>query len=53
MREEGLSIRMKYRKKRVSVPRVAPPPAQRPNERWSLDFSTDSLVDGRRFRVLT
>jgi putative transposase len=52
-REEGLSIRTKRRKKRVSGPRVLPPPAQRPQERWSLDFLTDGLADGRRFRVLT
>ena len=25
---------------------------QGPNQRWSLDFVADSLVDGRRFRVL-
>jgi putative transposase len=24
-----------------------------PNQRWSLDFVTDQLTDGRRFRVLT
>lgn len=24
-----------------------------PNERWSLDFISDQLTDGRRFRVLT
>jgi putative transposase len=24
-----------------------------PNERWSLDFVSDALTDGRRFRVLT
>jgi putative transposase len=52
-REEGLGIRAKRRKKRVSGPRVPPPPAKRPQERWSLDFLTDGLVDGRRFRVLT
>jgi putative transposase len=52
-REEGLSIRAKHRKKRVSLPRLPLPPAQRPNERWSIDFLTDSLVDGRRFRVMT
>ncbi len=52
-REEGLGIRAKRRRKRVSGPRVTPPPAQRPQERWSLDFLADSLVDGRRFRVLT
>lgn len=47
-REEGLSIRTKHRKKRVSLP-----PAKHPDERWCLDFLTDSLVDGRRFRVFT
>ena len=51
-REEGLGIRVKRRKKLVSAPRIVPPPATRPQERWSLDFSPDSLVDGRRFRVL-
>jgi putative transposase len=24
-----------------------------PNERWSLDFVSDQLTDGRRFRILT
>jgi putative transposase len=52
-REEGLGIRVKRRKKLTSAPRVLPPPATRPLERWSLDFLSDSLVDGRRFRVLT
>jgi putative transposase len=32
---------------------VPPPAAERPQEHWSLDFLTDSLADGRRFRVLT
>jgi hypothetical protein len=26
---------------------------QRPDERWSLDFVSDQLTDGRRFRILT
>lgn len=52
-REEGLGIRVKRRKKLASAPRVLPPPATRPHERWSLDFLTDSLADGRRYRVLT
>ncbi len=51
--EEGLGIRVRRKKKRTCVPGVAPAPAQRPQERWGLDFLTDSLVDGRRFRVLT
>jgi putative transposase len=52
-REEGLGIRVKRRKKLASAPRILPPPATQPLERWSLDFLADSLVDGRRFRVLT
>jgi len=23
-----------------------------PNQRWSLDFASDTLADGRRFRIL-
>ncbi len=52
-REEGLAIRVKRRRKRVSASRTVPPPARRPQERRSLDFLTDGLVDGRRSRVLT
>jgi putative transposase len=52
-REEGLAIRVKRRKKLTSASRVPPTPATRPLERWSLDFLSDSLVDGRRFRILT
>jgi putative transposase len=52
-REEGLSPRYKRANKRVSVPRVTPPPATRPNERWSIDFLKDSLLDGRGFRAFT
>ncbi len=48
-----MTIRVKRRKKRVSTPQLLPAPATRPHERWSLDFLTDSLIDGRRFRVLT
>jgi putative transposase len=52
-RQEGLSLRLKPKRKRVSGCRGPKPAAQRPNECWSLDFMTDSLVDGRRFRMLT
>ena len=52
-RQEGLSLRRKARKKRVSLPRVPPPAAERPNQRWGRDFVADRLADGRRFRVLT
>jgi len=52
-REEGLAIRVKRRKKLTSASRVPPTPATRPLERWSLDFLSESLADGRRFRILT
>jgi putative transposase len=51
--EEGLAVRTKKRKKRVSAVRVVRPGATVPNQRWSMDFVSDSLHDGRRFRVLT
>lgn len=50
---EGLSLRLKKSKKRVSALRIVPPPATAPNERWSMDFMSDALHDGRRFRVFT
>lgn len=49
---DGLSLRTKPRK-RVSAQRVPLPPATAPNERWSMDFMTDQLFNGQRFRVLT
>lgn len=52
-KQEGLELRTRTKKKRASLPRVPCPPATAPNERWSLDFLTDRLADGRAFRVLT
>jgi putative transposase len=51
-REEGLAVRRRTRK-RVAVPRTPRPAPAAPNERWSMDFVSDSLGDGRKFRVLT
>jgi len=51
-REEGLSLRKRKRKKTAAQARVILPAPERPNERWSMDFVTDSLVTGRRFRAL-
>lgn len=50
-REEGLQVRTKQRKKltRPRVPMLVP---SAPNERWSIDFMSDQLANGRRFRVL-
>ena len=53
-REEGLQLPRKRGKKRgVNNRAVALFIAGEPNERWSMDFMSDSLCDGRRFRVLT
>ena len=51
-REEGLSLRKRRRKKTAAQTRVILPALVRPNERWSMDFVTDSIVTGRRFRAL-
>jgi putative transposase len=50
-REEGLQVRTKRRKKltRPRVPMLLP---ERVNERWSADFVSDQLANGRRLRVL-
>lgn len=52
-REEELMVRTKRRKRRVAEARVKLPAAIRVGERWSVDFVSDQLADGRRFRVLT
>jgi putative transposase len=51
--EEGLTVRTKQRKKAASRQRVPLGQAVRPNERWSMDFVSDRLVNDRWFRVLT
>ncbi len=52
-KEEGLSLRLKSKKKRTSHPRIPSPVATAPNEIWSMDFMADRLADGRAFRLLT
>mgnify|MGYP001814273407 FL=1 len=52
-REEGLAVRSKKRKKRTARLRVVPPAATRINEHWSMDFVSDQLATGKRFRALT
>jgi putative transposase len=51
-REEGLALRRKRRRKGAAGSRVIVPQPERPNQRWSMDFVTDSMVTGRRFRAL-
>jgi putative transposase len=47
-REEGLAVRKRGGRKRAVGTRAP----RAPNQRWSLDFMSDALEDGRRFRVL-
>ena len=51
-REEGLSVRRRRGRKRARGSRTPMPVPLRPNQRWSLDFVSDSLICGCRFRIL-
>lgn len=51
-REEGLAVRRKGNKRRSEAPRVVRRPLTGPNKRWSMDFASDTISSGRRFRCL-
>jgi putative transposase len=51
-RAEGLAVRSKHRRKRASHVRVPLAVATAPNQRWSMDFVTERLENGRYFRIL-
>jgi putative transposase len=50
-REEGLAVRRRRGSKRAIGVRAPLHQAQRPNQIWVLDFMSDMLETGRRFRV--
>jgi putative transposase len=52
-REEKLAVRRRGGRKRAIGTRAPMTVPMAPNDRWSLDFVSDQLTDGRRFRVLT
>lgn len=52
-REEGLLVRQRRRRRRAAVGRLPVPAPGAANQRWSMDFVSDQLLDGRRFRLLT
>jgi putative transposase len=52
-REENLIVRTKRRRKLAAQTRTQPALPQSPRERWAIDFVSDGLADGRKFRVLT
>lgn len=51
-RLEQLAVRAR-RRKRLAVPRAPRPVALGPNAVWGIDFVSDQLADGQRFRCLT
>ncbi|EPE84236.1 HTH-like domain protein [Leptospira noguchii str. 1993005606] len=50
--ELGLKYRIKQRRKRLPLPTVPKLLPGAFGERWSMDFMSDSLYSGRRFRIL-
>jgi putative transposase len=51
-REEKLTVRRRGGRKRAIGVRAPMETPLRANQRWSLDFVSDQMTDGRRFRIL-
>ena len=51
-KEARLTVRKRGGRKRALGTRSPMTMPQGPNQRWSLDFVSDALVDSRRFRIL-
>lgn len=52
-REQGLSLRIRKRNRRASSLRVPLPVAERPHQRWAMDFVQDAIWSSRKFKILT
>ena len=53
-REEGLNLRLRRpRRNKASAHRMEAAQLTAANQCWSMDFVSDALFDGRRFRALT
>lgn len=52
-RDEGLAVRRRGKRKRSQNPRPIRAALGGPNQRWTMDFVSDTLSSGRRFRCLT
>ena len=50
-REEGLMVRKRHGRKRATGTRMPLRRAMRPNDIWVLDFVSDTLESGRKFRA--
>jgi putative transposase len=51
-RAAGLQVRRRHRKRLTRAERVPLPTVNQRLERWSMDFTSDTLADGRNFRTL-
>ena len=51
-REEGLAVR-KHRRRKIRRELIPAMPVTRPNQRWAMDYVSDSLASGRKIRTLT
>lgn len=51
--EEGLTVWTKHRTKAACRHRVPQAVATAPNQRWSMDFMSERVADGRWFPILT
>ena len=51
--EEGLTVKKRRGRKRAIGTRCPLPKAEYCNQVWSLDFVSDALYDGRKFRILS
>jgi putative transposase len=52
-KEERLIVRRRGGRKRAMGTRAPITLPPHPTQRWSIDFVSDQLLDGRRFRILT
>jgi transposase InsO family protein len=53
-KEEGLNLRTKRpRRHRTAATRLDRPELNAPNQLWSMDFVSDALFNGNKFRALT
>jgi len=52
-REEGLMVKRRKGRKKAIGTRLPLPKPDSINQVWSLDFLSDALSDGRRFRILS
>ena len=51
-RAAGLQVRRRRRKRLTRAERLPLPAPRGPLDRWSMDFTADTLADGRNFRTL-